>query len=212
MKRREFVSLIGGAAAWPIAARAQQAERLARIGYLGPTSASQLVGAIDAFSNGLRDLGYVEGRNLHIEYRFADGHEDRLAALATELVALNIDVIVTSVTGVFAAQRATATIPIVAAVAPDLVALGVVASLSHPGGQLTGLTFFLPELMAKRLELLKEVVPSMARAGVLLLRDNPSTGSTLETMGGDRQGIERGIATDRGQRAKGVRERIFGLD
>src|SRR6201989_1548376 len=84
MKRREFVSLVGGAAACPIAARAQQAERLARIGYLGPTSASQLVGAIDAFSNGLRDLGYVEGRNLHIEFRFADGHEDQLPALATE--------------------------------------------------------------------------------------------------------------------------------
>jgi putative tryptophan/tyrosine transport system substrate-binding protein len=182
MRRREFVRLLGGAGlAWPFAARAQQAERLARIGYLGPTSASQLVGAIDAFSN---DLGYVEGRNLHIEYRFADGHEDRLPALATELVALNIDVIVTYGTGVFAAQRATATIPIVAAVAPDLVALGVVASLSHPGGNLTGLTFFLPELMAKRLELLKEVVPSMARAGVLLLRDNPSTGSILEAMGG----------------------------
>jgi putative tryptophan/tyrosine transport system substrate-binding protein len=183
--RREFVRLLGGAGlALPFAARGQQAERLARIGYLGPTSASQLVGAIDAFSNGLRDLGYVEGRNLHIEYRFADGHEDRLPALATELVALNIDVIVTYGTGVFAAQRATATIPIVAAVAPDLVALGVVASLSHPGGNLTGLTFFLPELMAKRLELLKEVVPSMARAGVLLLRDNPSTGSILEAMGG----------------------------
>jgi len=161
MRRREFIAALGGAAAWPVEARAQQAERLARIGYLGPTSASQLVGAIDAFSNGLRDLGYVEGRNLHIEFRFADGHEDRLPALATELVALNVHVIVTYGTGVFAAQRATVTIPIVAAVAPDLVALGVVASLSHPGGHLTGLTFFLPELMAKRLELLKEVVPSM---------------------------------------------------
>jgi putative ABC transport system substrate-binding protein len=145
MRRREFVRLLGGAGlAWPFAARGQQAERLARIGYLGPTSASQLVGAIDAFSNGLRDLGYVEGRNLHIEYRFADGHEDRLPALATELVALNIDVIVTYGTGVFAAQRATATIPIVAAVAPDLVALGVVASLSHPGGHLTRAGAMLP--------------------------------------------------------------------
>ena len=194
MARREFVAALGGAAAaWPLAARAQQAERLARIGYLGPTSASQLVGAIDAFSNGLRDLGYVEGRNLHIEFRFADGHEDRLPALATELVALNVHVIVTYGTGVFAAQRATATIPIVAAVAPDLVALGVVASLSHPGGHLTGLTFFLPELMAKRLELLKEVVPSMTRAGVLLLRDNPSTGSILEAMGVTAKALSVGL-------------------
>jgi putative ABC transport system substrate-binding protein len=149
LKRRDFIAAFGSAAAWPVAVRAQQPERLDRIGYLGPTAASQLVGAIDAFSNGLRDLGYVEGRNLHIEFRFADGHEDRLSALAGELVALKVDVIVTYGTGVFAAQRATATIPIVAAVAPDLVALGVVASLSHPGGHLTGLTFFLPELMAK---------------------------------------------------------------
>jgi putative ABC transport system substrate-binding protein len=193
MRRRAFIAGLGGAAAWPVAARAQQAERLARIGYLGPTSASQLVGSIDAFSNGLRDLGYVEGRNLHIEFRFADGHEDRLPALAAELVALNVHVIVTYGTGVFAAQRATATIPIVAAVAPDLVALGVVSSLSHPGGHLTGLTFFLPELMAKRLELLKEVVPSMTRAGVLLLRDNPSTGSILEKMGATAKALGVGL-------------------
>jgi putative tryptophan/tyrosine transport system substrate-binding protein len=110
MRRREFITLLGSsAAAWPLAARARQPERLARIGYLGLTSASQLVGAIDAFSAGLRDLGYVEGRNLHIEFRFADGDEDRLPALATELVALNVDVIVTYATGVFAALRATAT-------------------------------------------------------------------------------------------------------
>jgi putative tryptophan/tyrosine transport system substrate-binding protein len=184
MRRREFITLLGSSvAAWPLAARARQPERLARIGYLGLTSASQLVGAIDAFSAGLRDLGYVEGRNLHIEFRFADGDEDRLPALATELVALNVDVIVTYATGVFAAQRATATIPIVMATAPDLVAIGVVASLSHPGGNVTGLTFFVPELMAKRLELLREVVPSMTQAGVLLLRDNPSTGSVLDAMG-----------------------------
>jgi putative ABC transport system substrate-binding protein len=193
MKRREFIAALAGTAAWPVVAGAQQAERLARIGYLGPTSASQLVGSIDAFSNGLRDLGYVEGRNLHIEFRFADGHEDRLPALAAELVALNVHVIVTYGTGVFAAQRATATIPIVAAVAPDLVALGVVSSLSHPGGHLTGLTFFLPELMAKRLELLKEVVPSMTRAGVLLLRDNPSTGSILEKMGATAKALGVGL-------------------
>jgi putative tryptophan/tyrosine transport system substrate-binding protein len=194
MARRKFVATLGGAAAaWPFAVRSQQAERLARIGYLGPTSASQLVGAIDAFSNGLRDLGYFKGRNLHVEFRFADGHEDRLPALAAELVALNVDVIVTFGTGVFAAQRATATIPIVAAVAPDLVSLGVVASLSHPGGHLTGLTFFLPELMAKRLELLKEVVPSMTRAGVLLLRDNPSTGSILEAMGVTAKALSVGL-------------------
>jgi putative tryptophan/tyrosine transport system substrate-binding protein len=194
MRRREFISLLGSSvAAWPLAARARQPERLARIGYLGLTSASQLVGAIDAFSAGLRDLGYVEGRNLHIEFRFADGDEDRLPALATELVALNVDVIVTYATGVFAAQRATATIPIVMATAPDLVAIGVVASLSHPGGNVTGLTFFVPELMAKRLELLREVVPLMTQAGVLLLRDNPSTGSVLDAMGVTAKALRVGL-------------------
>jgi hypothetical protein len=129
----------------------------------------------DAFLAGLSDLGYVEGRNIHIEFRFAEGDEDRLPALAAELVALNVDVIVTYATGVYAAQRATTKIPIVFAATGDVVAMGLVSSLAHPGGNVTGLTFFLPEIMAKRLELLKEVMPSMTRAGVLLLRGNPSS-------------------------------------
>jgi len=182
--RRDFITSLGGAAAWPLAARAQQPQRLARIGYLGLTSASQQpYGGSDAFRAGLRDLGYVEGRNLHIECRFAEGDENRLPGLVAELVALNVDVIVSYATGVPAARRATATIPIVQAVGGDLVALGIVASLAHPGGNVTGSTFFVPELMAKRLELLKEVVPSMTRAGVLLLRGNPWTGGILEKMG-----------------------------
>jgi putative tryptophan/tyrosine transport system substrate-binding protein len=131
---------------------------------------------------GLRDLGYAEGRNLQIEFRFAEGDMERLPNLAVDLVGLNVDVIVTYATGVFAAKHATRTIPIVMATAGDVVALGIVASLAHPGGNITGLTFFLPELMAKRLALLKEVVPSMTRAGVLLLRNNPSTGNVLEAM------------------------------
>jgi putative tryptophan/tyrosine transport system substrate-binding protein len=185
MRRREFITLLGGAAAaWPVAMRAQQRERLPRIGYLGLTSASQhAYGGSDAFLAGLADLGYVEGRNIHIEFRFAEGDEDRIPGLLTELVALNVDVIVTYATAVYAAQRVTTRIPIVFAATGDVVAMGVVPSLAHPGGNLTGLTFFLPELMAKRLELLKEVVPSMTRAGVLLLRGNiRSNANVLEAL------------------------------
>jgi putative tryptophan/tyrosine transport system substrate-binding protein len=180
-RRREFITLVGGAVAWPETARAQQPERLARIGYLGQFAAQ---GENDVFRAGLSDRGYVEGKNLHIEFRFMEGDEDRLPGLAAELVGLNVDVIVTLATGVFAAYRATKTIPIVMVVGPDLVALGLVASLAHPGGNITGSTFFVPELMAKRLELLKEVVPSMARAGVLLVRREDNTnGNILEVMG-----------------------------
>src|SRR5262245_61214171 len=165
MRRRQFITLLGGAAAvWPMVTRGQQTERLARIGYLGLNAASWEKIFSDVFRAGMRDLGYMEGRNLHLEFRFADGDEARLSAMADELAALNGDVIVTYATGIFAARRATATIPIVAAAAPDLVAMGVVASLAHPGGNVTGSTFFVPEIYAKRLELLKEVVPSLTQA------------------------------------------------
>ena len=151
LKRREFITLLGGASAtWPLAARAQQ-PAMPVIGYLSLTSASgeHAYGGSDVFLAGLRDLGYVEGRNLHIEYRFSDGDEARLSGLAAELVALNVDVIVTYATGVNAAQRATATIPIVAATAGDMVAMGIVTSLAHPGGNITGSTFFVPESRSK---------------------------------------------------------------
>jgi len=126
-------------------------------------------------------VGYVESKNLRIEYRSAEGNEDLLPTLATELVGLNIDVIVTYASGVFAAQRATATIPIVMATYANV---GIVGSIARPGSNITGLTFFLPELMAKRLELLKEVVPAMARAGVLLQRrdDVASNRNMLDAM------------------------------
>jgi putative tryptophan/tyrosine transport system substrate-binding protein len=184
-KRREFISALAGTAAgWPLAARAQQPDRAARVGYLGLMSPAfdRAYGGDDVFAGALRDLGYVEGRNIHIEFRYAEGHEDRLSGLATELVNLNVDVIVTYATGVNAAQRATARIPIVAATAGDMVAMGIVTSLAHPGGNITGSTFFVPELYAKRLELLREVVPSMTRTGVLLVQDNPSNLSILEAM------------------------------
>src|ERR1700677_2965647 len=147
MRRREFVAFVGAAVMWPLAARAQQPKRIARIGFLDPGALS---GYVDELFAGLRDLGWVEGANLRVEYRSAGGDDGRLPALAAELVALNLDVIVTAASGVFAARGATATVPIVVTGAPDLVAMGLVASLAHPSGNLTGQTFFLPQLFAKR--------------------------------------------------------------
>ena len=137
------MALLGGAAAaWPVTARAQQTERVTRIGYLSFLSASHHSPRSDAFRAALRDLDYVEGKNVLIEFRFADGDNDLLPGLANELVRLNVDVIVTYATGVTAAQRATSTIPIVMATYSDAVATRVIASLAHPGGNVTGSTFF----------------------------------------------------------------------
>ena len=174
--RREFITLFGAAAAsWPLAARAQQPNRVAQIGYLSQESAAFDGNHKDseAFRDGLHDLGYIEGRNLHIEFRYADADLDRLPALAAELVGLNPDIIVTYSAGTFAARRVTTTIPIVQTVGSDPVTAGFAMSLARPGGNVTGSTFFIPELMVKRLELLKEILPSIKRAGVLLVRNNP---------------------------------------
>src|SRR5262245_2061909 len=149
--RREFITLLGGAAAaWPLVARGQQAGRVVRIGYLSFTSASEQLHRSEAFRAGLGKLGYVEGKNLQIEFRFADGDNSLLPGLAAELVRLNVDVIVTYATGVPVAQRATTTIPsVMAAYADDKRA---VASLAHPGGNGTGLTFCLRDVMSTRSE------------------------------------------------------------
>ena len=180
MKRRAFITLLGGAAAvWPLPARAQQRAKVARIGYLGLVSASWHTPRITAFRAGLRDLGYAEGKDVVIEFRWAEARYDQLPALAAELVRLNVDVIVThTVPGAIAAKQATSTIPIVITAASDLLAFGLVESLARPGGNLTGLSFFNAELVAKRLELLKELAPSLAKAAVLLNADNP-TGNQL---------------------------------
>ena len=174
MRRREFITLLGGAVtASPLAARAQQRAKVAHIGYLGLVSASWHTPRITAFRAGLRDLGYAEGKDIVIEFRWAEGRYDQLPALAAELVRLDVDVIVThTVPGAIAAKQATSTIPIVITAASDLLALGLVESLARPGGNLTGLSFFNAELVAKRLELLKELAPSLAKAAVLLNADN----------------------------------------
>lgn len=144
------------------------AGRVPRVGLLGTTSEAGYARQIRALRQGFRDLGYIEGENIVIEYRWAQGRYDRLPALAAELVRLQPDVIVTSGPGVRVMKDATATIPIVMAVGGDVVASGIVASLARPGGNLTGSTFFGPELSAKRLELLKEAIPRLARVGVVL--------------------------------------------
>jgi putative tryptophan/tyrosine transport system substrate-binding protein len=175
MKRREFITLLGGAAAaWPVGARAQQAAKVPRIGYLALGPASARIGWVKALRSGLRDLGYVEGRNIVIEFRWADG-VDQLPQLAAELVQMEVDVIFAPTsTYVEAAQRATKTIPIVFANHADPVGIGHVASLGHPGGNSTGLTMLLTDLSAKELQMLKEVVPQATRIGVLW---NPTTPS-----------------------------------
>jgi len=171
MRRREFITLVGGAAAaWPFSAFAQQPAKAARIGYLLTTSLGSPEGkeSLDAFRQGLRERGYVEGQNILIEYRAADGKFERFPGLATELANLNIDLIVApTVPAALAAKQATTTIPIVAQVMGDPVTDGLVTSLARPGRNITGLTFLGPELGAKRLDLLKQAVPGASRVAVL---------------------------------------------
>jgi putative ABC transport system substrate-binding protein len=185
MKRRCFIKLLaGGTLALPLAARAQQAGRIARIGFLGAASAAGYASRVEAFRSGLRDLGYVEGANVIIEYRWAEEDSRRLPELAAELVRSGVDVIVTHGTpGSLAAKAATPTIPIVMANVGDPVATGLVASLARPGGNVTGLSFFAPELASKRIALLKELMPQISRVGYLVNPANPSVvGPTLELM------------------------------
>jgi putative ABC transport system substrate-binding protein len=183
--RRQFISALGGvAAAWPLVVRAQQTGKVYRIGYLSLGSPAAEATRFNAFRAGLAALGYVEGKNLVIETRWLEGGKyDQLVELAAQLVDLKVDVIVTYTTpGVLAAKRATTTIPIVMAVVADALASGLVSDLARPGGNVTGMTYFVPELAAKRLELLKDAVPSLLQAGVLFNSANPSHEPVLSAM------------------------------
>src|SRR5450755_2109607 len=184
MKRREFITLLGSAAAaWPLSARGQQLEQVRRIGYLGSASASNTAARVDALRTGLRDLGYVEGKNIVIEFRWAEGNYDRLPDLAAELIGLKVEVLVTQGTPVTAAaKRMTRTVPIVMTPVGDAVASGIIDSLARPGGNITGITFFLPEICSKRLELLKQMIPGINRVAVLVNPDNPAMPPTLHAM------------------------------
>ena len=177
MRRREFITLLGGAAAttWPQVPRAQQAGKLYRIGILQPAPRAQDGINFDALLQGLLELGYIEGQNLVIEFRSADGRDERFPDLVTELIRLNVDLIVTRGTpAALAAKNATRTIPIVMAAIGDPVENGVIASLARPGANVTGLSASVTELQAKRLELLKELVPRIARIAYLTNIGNPN--------------------------------------
>ena len=175
--RRKIIFALGaGTLAAPFASFAQQQNRIWRIGILGPASAASYASRTDALRAGLRDFGYVEGKNLVIESRWAEGKYERLPEFAAEFVRLNVDVMVTSGTpGARAAKEASATVPVVMAeIGGDPVAAGVISSLARPGGHLTGSTFFSPELASKRLELLKEISPRTMHAASLNHADNPA--------------------------------------
>jgi putative tryptophan/tyrosine transport system substrate-binding protein len=168
MRRREFIGLVGGAAAtWPLAARAQQKTKLPTIGVLGVATALAWKPLIAAFVQRLRDVGWVEGRDVNIEYRWAEGHSERFAELADELVRLNVDVIVTAGGAVVASKQATTAIPIIFAVASDPIGTGLVTSLANPGGNVTGLSVQAPDLAGKRVELLRELIPNLRRLAIM---------------------------------------------
>jgi putative ABC transport system substrate-binding protein len=178
VERREFITLIGGAAAaWPLAVRAQEsATSTPRVGWLVTGAPAQYRFSLAAFRDGLRALNYIEGQNIIIEYRWAEGNVGRLSALANELVQQKVDVIVAGgALGAEAAKHATSIIPIVAAGVGDLVELGLVTSLAHPGGNLTGFVAKLPATAGKRIEIMKEIIPRAKRAAVLW---NPTSSDT----------------------------------
>ena len=183
MKRREFIALVGGAAAWPLAARAQPTNKIARIGFLGSATAAGSAQSVSTLREGLSALGYVEGKNIILEFRWAEGKYDQLLELVTDLIRLNVDVLVTHGTpGTQTAKRATNNIPIVMAISGDAVATGIVTNLGRPEANVTGSTFFLPELNAKRLELLMEVLPHVTHVGALSNPANPVSRPIIPAM------------------------------
>jgi putative ABC transport system substrate-binding protein len=168
MRRREFITLLGGAAAWPLAARAQQPPKLPTIGFLGQSTPVIESRRLAAFLKRLRELGWIEGRTVAIEYRWAEGRSERAAEIAAEFVRLNVDLIFAGGTEqVLAAKKATAVIPIVFPVAADPVSTGIVASLARPGGNVTGLSTLATDLAVKRLEILRDIFPGLGRLAVM---------------------------------------------
>src|SRR5882724_9907534 len=206
MRRREFIGVLAGgaAAAWPVGARAQQAA-MPVIGFLDPRSPDIVRERLRAFRQGLRETGYIEGENLTIVYRFAEDQVDRLSELAADLVRRQVAVITTSGDNVaLMAKAATRTIPISFIVSQDPVTLGLVASVSRPGGNITGINFVSGELLAKRLELLRELVPRAARIAVLV---NPSNSVSVTTLT-DLEAAARAIGLHIQVVAAGTRQEI----
>jgi putative tryptophan/tyrosine transport system substrate-binding protein len=167
IRRRDVIALLGAAAAWPLAARAQQPEKLPTIGFLGASTSQNWSHWTAAFVQRLRELGWIEGRSVAIEYRWADGRSERFAEIATEFVRLKVDIMVTVGSAVIPAKQAAPTIPIVFAMASEPVGSGLVASLARPGGNVTGLSIQSSDLAGKRIELLREVLPGLRRLAVI---------------------------------------------
>jgi ABC transporter substrate binding protein len=174
MKRRAFITLLAGATAWPIAARAQQSTKLPTIGFLGANNATFERASTDAFVQRLRELGSIENRTIAIEYRWAEGRDERFAEIAAEFVQLEVDIIVTGGNAAVAAKQASSVIPIVFALVDDPVGSGLVASLARPGGNVTGLSIQSTDLAGRRLALLREVVPSLRRLAIMANVDYPA--------------------------------------
>ena len=178
--RREFITLLGGAAAWPLGARVQQAGKLPTIGYLGGATPSAMSQLLAAFVQRLRELGWIEGRTVAFEVRWAEGSSERFAEIAAEFVRLKVDVIVTSGPPVFAAKKATSVIPIVFATVADPLSTGLVASLARPGGNVTGLSITSPELAGKRLELLRDAIPGLRQLAIMANANYPPSMRELD--------------------------------
>ena len=178
MRRREFITLLAGAAAWPLEARAQQPIKLPTIGLLGASTPSSWSEWTAAFVQRMQELGWTERRTITIEYRWAEGHRERFAEIASEFARLKVNVIVTVGSAVAAAKQATSTIPIVFAIAVDPVGTGIVASLAQPGGNATGISVQSAELAGKRLEILREVLPTLRRLAIIADVNYP--GAVLE--------------------------------
>jgi ABC-type uncharacterized transport system substrate-binding protein len=194
MRRREFIALLGSAAAaWPLAARAQQSGKMHRLGYIGLAQPNQVQHLLDVLRAGLREHGWIEGQNFAFDFRWAEGRSDRVPALAADLVRAKVDIIIVASTqAAQAASSATTSIPIVMAASYDALAEGLVESLARPGGNLTGLTGISRDLVSKQLEILKELVPSLSQVAVLV---NP-TGTTVQE-------------ADAGSRVLGLQLHIF---
>jgi putative tryptophan/tyrosine transport system substrate-binding protein len=191
MKRREFITLLGGVAAWPCAARAQQASKLPAIGYLGDDALSWSPWTA-RFVERLRELGWSDGQNISIEYRWSEGRPERIGEIAAEFVQQNVNLIVTYGGAVTGLRQATAVIPIVFAIAVDPVGSGIIASLSHPGGNVTGLSVEQSDIAGKRLELLREIVPGLRRLAIMFdgaysaaVRENNETQAAARVLGLD---------------------------
>ena len=206
MQRREFIILLGGTtAAWPLTARAQKPEKLATIGYMGPNTPSVDIHRLSAFVTRLSELGWIEGRTITIEYRWAEGHTERLAEMAAEFVRLKVDVIVTQGTQpALAAKRATSQIPVVFASAGDPVGTGLVASLARPGGNVTGLSSQMTDTATKRLELLREMLPSIRKLAIITNDENPTAVQETSELQSIADGLGLEVTTTKVRRAEDI--------